>query len=216
MEFKNRKPLPTIGVKRYTFFKVKSDDAKGLTYEAPYALKGTVQITPTDSGGSDSFAADNGIYDLETYVEKIGHDIENADIPPEVDAYWRGLETKNGAVIFDGSPKTVYFGVAWVLTKTDGTHRYVKFLKGGYSFASNLGGKTKPASGASDKQTAKATYTAVKTDYDGNMYMYIDEEDVKLGSTGEGSFATIEAFEEAWFSDMGTLMDDEKITTVTE
>lgn len=216
MEFTNRKPLPTIGVDRYTFFKVKSDTAAGLTYEAPYSLKGTVQITPTDSGGSDTFAADNGLYDLEVYTEKIGHDIENADIPPEVDAYWRGLELKNGAFIHDGSSKTVYFAVAWKLTKSDGSHRYVKFFKGGYSLASNVGGKTKPASGASDKQTAKATYTAVKPDYNGNMYMYIDEADVKIGETGEGSFRTIAEFEEAWFSDMGTLLGDEKVTTVSE
>lgn len=208
-EFK--KPIPTIGVDRYTFFKLTSDTSQGAAYSAPVSLKGTVQISPTDSGGSDTFDADNGAYEVETYIEKMGHEIENADIPPEVDAMWRGLETKNGGVLVDGSPKTVYFGVAWRLLKTDGTYRYVKYFKGAYSFASNVGGKTRPSSGAAEKQTAKATYTAVKRDYDGNMYFYIDADQVDVGA--EKTYETLAEFEDAWFSDMGTLMDDVKITT---
>lgn len=208
-EFK--KPIPTIGVDRYTFFKLTSDTSQGAAYSAPVSLKGTVQISPTDSGGSDTFDADNGAYEVETYIEKMGHEIENADIPPEVDAMWRGLETKNGGVLVDGSPKTVYFGVAWRLLKTDGTYRYVKYFKGAYSFASNVGGKTRPSSGAAEKQTAKATYTAVKRDYDGNMYFYIDADQIDIGT--EKTYETLAEFEEAWFSDMGALMDDVKITT---
>ena len=95
----NNKPLPTIGVDKYTFFKVLTDDSKGTTYGEPYTLKGTVQISPTDNGGEDTFDADNGAYEVETYIEKIGHEIENADIPREVDAMWRGLEKKNGGVL---------------------------------------------------------------------------------------------------------------------
>ena len=58
----NNKPLPTIGVDKYTFFKVLTDDSKGTTYGEPYTLKGTVQISPTDNGGEDTFDADNGAY----------------------------------------------------------------------------------------------------------------------------------------------------------
>ena len=58
----NRKPLPTIGVDKYTFFKVKSDDAEGITYDTAQSLRGIVEIVPTDTGGSDVFDADNGAY----------------------------------------------------------------------------------------------------------------------------------------------------------
>ena len=44
------------------------------------------------------------------------------------------------------------------------------------------------------------------------IYMYIDKSDVETGD----DYETIEEFEEAWFSDMGALMDDVKITTATE
>lgn len=196
------KPLPTIGVDKYTFFKVLSDDAEGTIYDEPFALKGIVQISPTDSGGEDVFDADNGAYDIETFIEKIGHQIENADIPPEVDAMWRGIDLKNGAVLVSKAVSREYFGVAWRILKSDGTYRYVKYFKGSYSFASNVGGKTKPSSGAAGKQTAKATFTAVQREYDDNIYMYVDQSDVESNE----SFESLEAFEAAWFGDMDTLL----------
>lgn len=135
----NKKPLPTIGVDKYTFFKVNEDSVSGTEYGEAYNLKGTVEIAPTDSGGSDVFDADNGAYEASSYIEKLGHDITNADIPPEVDAMWRGLTRKNGVVEVGNDVKTVYFGVAWRILKSDGSYRYVRYYKGSYSFASNLG-----------------------------------------------------------------------------
>lgn len=205
----SKRPLPTIGVDKYTFFELISDDAEGVAYGAPVALPGTVQISATDTGGADTFDADNGIYDVETYIEKMGHEIENADITPEVDAIWRGLERVNGAVVVGRTMGTRYFGVAWRILKTDGTYRYVKYFKGSYSFASNVGGKTRPSNGAADKQTAKATFTAVQRDYDDGIYMYVDQSDVLDGN----EYSDIAEFEAAWFGDMAALTGDAKITT---
>lgn len=190
-----KKPLPTIGVDKYTFFNMLTDTAEGATYGDAVSLKGIVEIAPTDTGGSDVFDADNGAYETASYIEKLGHDITNADIPPEVDAAWRGLERKNGVVEVGNDIKTVYFGVAWRILKSDGSYRYVRYYKGSYSFASNVGGKTKPSSGSIDKQTAKATYTAVQRDFDNNYYAYFDENDLPAGITRE-------TLEQKWFSDM--------------
>lgn len=189
------KPLPTIGVDMYTFFELTEDTEDGVTYGTAYSLPGTVEISPTDSGGSDVFDADNGAYVSASYIENIGHDITNADIPPEVDAMWRGLTQTNGMVTVSSEVKSPYFGVAWRIMKSDGTYRYVRYYKGTYGFASNVGGKTKPSNGAPEFQTSQATYTAVQRDYDGNYYTYIDEADLPSGT----SRAT---FEENWFSDM--------------
>lgn len=191
----NRKPLPTIGVDKYTFFKVTEDISTGTKYDEAYNLKGLVEITPTDTGGSDVFDADNGAYETSSYIEKMGHDITNADIPPEVDAIWRGLTQKNGLVEVGNDTKTVYFGVAWRVLKSDGSYRYVRYYKGSYSFASNVGGKTKASSGSPEKQTAKATYTAVQRDFDNQYYAYFDENDLPEG---------VEKTElnEKWFTDM--------------
>ena len=190
-----RKPLPTIGVDRYTFFNVISDTAEGTEYGEAYSLRGTVEIAPTDTGSTDVFDADNGPYETSTYIEKLGHDITNADIPPEVDAMWRGLEQKNGLVEVSSDTKTVYFGVAWRILKSDGSYRYVRYYKGSYSFASNVGGKTKPSSGSIEKQTAKATYTAIQREFDNNYYAYFDETDLPEGITKK-------ELETNWFTDM--------------
>lgn len=190
-----KKPLPTIGVDKYTFFNVVSDDESGTVYGDGINLKGIVEIAPTDAGGADTFDADNGAYETTSYIEKLGHEITNADIPPEVDAAWRGLELKNGVVEVGNDTSTVYFGVAWRIMKSDGSYRYVRYYKGSYSFASNVGGKTKPSSGSIDKQTAKATYTAVQRDFDNNYYAYFDESNLP-------SEITKEELEEKWFSDM--------------
>lgn len=188
------KPKTTIGVDRYTFFKVKEETSDGITYETGVALPGTVEIAPTDSGGSDAFDADNGVYEITSYLEKIGHDITNADITPEVDAMWRGLTAENGLVQVGSVSNVPYFAVAWRVLKSDGSYRYVRFYKGQYNFASNVGGKTKPSSGAPDKQTAKANYTAAQRESDGMYYAYIDEGDIPAGTTRE-------QFEESWFAD---------------
>ena len=190
-----KKPLPTIGVDKYTFFPVTSDGAEGTVYGEAYALKGTVEIAPTDKGGNDVFDADNGAYESSAYIETLGHEITNADIPPEVDAMWRGLEQVGGVVEVGNDVKNVYFGVAWRILKSDGTYRYVRYYKGTYSFASNVGGKTKASSGAPEKQTATATYTSVQRDFDNNYYAYIDESDLPEGTERE-------AFEAEWFSDL--------------
>lgn len=189
------RPLPTIGVDKYTFFNVISDTDGETTYGEAVSLPGVVEIAPTDTGGTDVFDADNGAYETTSYIEKIGHEITNADIPPSVDAMWRGLEQVNGLVEVSDKVNTIYFGVAWRILKSDGTYRYVRYYKGAYSFASNIGGKTKPSSGSIDKQTAKATYTAVKRSKDDNYYAYVDESDLPAGLTKE-------VFEEKWFSDM--------------
>ena len=190
-----KKPLPTIGVDKYTFFNLVSDDSKGAVYGEGINLKGIVEIAPTDAGGSDTFDADNGAYETTSYIEKIGHEITNADIPPEVDAMWRGLERRNGVVEVGNDTPTVYFGVAWRVMKSDGSYRYVRYYKGSYSFASNVGGKTKTSDGSVEKQTAKASYTAVQRDYDNNYYAYFDESDLPEGVTKA-------ELEENWFSDM--------------
>ncbi len=189
------RPLPTIGVDKYTFFKVLSDTSAQTEYDGGVELLGTVEIAPTDSGGATVFDADNGAYDVASYIEKIGHEITNADIPPEVDALWRGVTVNNGVVEIGNDTKTVYFGVAWRILKSDGTYRYVRYYKGAYSFASNVGGKTKASSGSVDNQTAKATYTAVERTSDSKYYAYIDEADIPQGTTRED-------FEENWFSDL--------------
>lgn len=66
------KPHSKIGVSNYTFFPITADDiATGkTTYGEAVTLPGTVEIAPTDSGSTSTFDADNGAYEVDSYVEK--------------------------------------------------------------------------------------------------------------------------------------------------
>ena len=196
-EVKSKKPMPTIGVDMYTIFKVEDDGVTTpgkATYGAAVQIPGTVEIAPTDNGATDTFDADNGPYVVEDYIEKIGHEITNADITPEIDAMLRGLTLKDGGEEVGKVTNAPYFAVAWRVTKADGSFRLVRYYKGKYGFASSVGGKTKPSEGASEKQTAKATYTAVARDCDEKFYYYLDTNDLPENVTAAKAL-------EKWFED---------------
>lgn len=187
-------PSPRIGVDKYTLFKITADSATETTYDTAVTLPGTVEIAPTDNGGADNFDADNGAYAVEDYLEKIGHEITNADIPPEIDALMRGLTMKNNGVEVGKITQAPYFGVAWRVTKLNGHYRLVRYYKGKYSFASQVGAKTKPSEGPSEKQTAKATFSAVARESDEKYYYYIDTDNLPEGVTEEAALSK-------WFTD---------------
>lgn len=190
-----KKPLPIIGVDMYHFAKVLTDvKGTGTTYDTPVSLPGTVEIAPTDSGNISTFDADNGVYVSTPYIEKMGHDITNADIPPEIDAMWRGLELKDNGVEYSGTAEVPKFMAMWRVLKAEGGFRYIRYYKGTYSFASNVGAKTKPSSGSVDHQTAKATFTAELRISDGKYYYYVDDDNLPEGVTKE-------MIAEKWFTE---------------
>ena len=190
-----KRPSVTIGVDKYTFFKVLTDTESETTYDEAVTLPGTVEIAPTDEGEAEPFDADNGAYETLAYVGNIGHEITNADIPPAVDAMWRGLEVDEyGGVKVGGDVKDVYFGVAWRTLHNDGTYRYFRCYKGRYGFASKVGAQTKPSNGAPEPSTAQATYSAVKRTSDDAYYYYLDDD--KLTPEKKKEIA------EKWFTDM--------------
>lgn len=188
----------TYGVSRYTFFELLEDDIETgkATYGDPVELLGTVEIAPTDSGGTNPFDADNGPYEVDSYIEKMGHDITNADIPPEVDAMWRGATLVDNGVEFkrDTAAMAPYFAAAWMIDKSNGAKRLVRYYKGKYGFASNVGAKTKPSEGAPEHQTAKATFSASFRECDDKGYYFIDTDNLPEGIT------EAEAIKQ-WFTD---------------
>lgn len=177
----SKKPSPTIGVDKYTIFPL-TTDGETPEYGTPTAIEGLVEITPTDNGGSATFDADNGAYDVVSYIEKMGHELTNADITPEIEALMRGLELSDGLITIKNDAGAPYFAVAWRVMKANGGYRYIRYYKGVYSFASNVGGKTKPSDGAPEFQTAKATFTAVQN-ANGEYLSYIDDDSLPQGVT---------------------------------
>lgn len=107
---------------------------------------------------------------------------------------WRGLERDAAGIKVGGVISAPYFGVAWRTLRGDGSCRYFRTYKGKYSFASNVGGKTKPSSGAPEHQTAKATFTAVQRESDDGLYYFIDDTGMSAEQKAE--------IAKKWFEDM--------------
>lgn len=84
--------------------------------------------------------------------------------------------------------------MAWIIEKANGVKRLVRYYKGKYGFASNIGGKTKASEGAPEHQTTKATFSAVFRDSDGKGYYYIDTDNLPEGVTEAQAI-------ENWFKD---------------
>ncbi len=192
-----RKPKTTIGVSQYTIFPVDKDASTGTTYLDAIPVPGTVEIAPTDSGNAENFDADDEPYEVDSYIESMGHELTNADIPPDVEAVIRGLDLKDNGVEYDKDTpgKAPYCGVAWKVRKSDGHFRLVRYYKGKYAFASNVGGQTRPSQGAPEHQTATSTYAAVPRDSDGKIYYYLDTDNLPEG------VSEAEALEN-WFTDL--------------
>ena len=184
-----------IGVDNYTFFEVTKDDKEGTTYGDAYQFPGTIEIAPTDEGGVEPIDADNGVFETMSYIGNIGHELTRVDIPPEVDAMWRGLKVdENGGVLVGTETSAPYFGVAWRTERVNGTHRYFRCYKGQYGFVSKVGARTKPGNGAPEHSEATATYTAAKRISDGALYYFIDDTNFDEAKKAE--------IAEKWFTDM--------------
>lgn len=193
----NIEPKTTIGVDMYTIFKIEEDTSTGTVYADALHVPGTVQIAPTDSGGTNPLDADNKAFEIDTYIESMGHELTNVDIPPAVETVIRGLTLKDGGVEYDKNTpsKAPHCGVAWRILKSNGHYRLVRYYKGKYAFASNVGGQTRPSQGAPEHQTATATYAAVPRDSDDKIYYYLDTDNLPEG------VSEAEAIEN-WFTDM--------------
>ncbi|GHU56595.1 hypothetical protein AGMMS49975_20210 [Clostridia bacterium] len=179
----NRKPRPVIGVSGYTIAELLTDTATGRTYGTPIQLPGTVQIAATDTANAATFDADDGAYESVSYIENRGHTLTTAALPPDISAKMKGALYVGGVYHDNDWGNPPEFAAMWRVLKSNDKYRYTRELRGKYSFASNVGGQTKPSSGAPNFQTATATYKSLKT-ADGGYREFIDEDEV-VGAMNE-------------------------------
>lgn len=189
------KPLPTIGVDKFTYFPLVTELTTGSVYSQGTTLPGTVSVEITDTAGTANFDADNVAYESAAYTENGGFTLTNASIPPDVAAEWRGMPRMAGAYVQRGVSRDAYFGVAWRVLISSGKHLYYKSFKGKFAFADAVGATTKPSSGAPTFKTSTATYSRLSR-ADEMQFAYIMEDNIEplLG-------ISVAEFEEKWFTD---------------
>ncbi|MDR3090807.1 MAG: hypothetical protein LBU36_01225 [Clostridiales bacterium] len=200
------KPRLQIGVSKYTYAELLSENGQTRVYGQPKLLRGTVSIAPTDTPVSENFDGDDGVYEVLSAVTNEGHTLTNAGLPTAVIREWKGLPVKSGGVLDDGKLRTKYFCVMYRLMKTDGTYRYFRYFKGAFSFSEADGGTTRPSSGAPRPQTKEITYSLLSCD-DDTKKCFADGAEI-IGKPEYPGITSQEIFEKNFFGNPNWYPED--------
>ena len=141
---------PRIGLDQVHIAKVISDDANGIVYDTPIALKGAVNATVNPNSDVATDYGDNGVFFVTNNRGNTEMNLELIDVDPTVLALMLGQAKVNGVTIETPLDQSPYFAVGfrvWIAGEKDGEKRYQYFwyAKGKFSVP-ETGGSTKTES----------------------------------------------------------------------
>ena len=141
---------PRIGLDEVHIAKVLSDDANGIVYDTPIALKGAVNATVNPNSDVATDYGDNGVFFVTNNRGNTEMNLELIDVDPTVLAQMLGQTKVNGITVEAPLDQSPYFAVGfrvWIAGEKDGERRYQYFwyAKGKFSVP-ETGGSTKTES----------------------------------------------------------------------
>ena len=141
---------PRIGLDQVHIAKVISDDANGIVYDTPIALKGAVNASVNPNSDVATDYGDNGVFFVTNNRGNTEMNLELIDVDPTVLAQMLGQAKVNGVTIETPLDQSPYFAVGfrvWIAGEKDGEKRYQYFwyAKGKFSVP-ETGGSTKTES----------------------------------------------------------------------
>ena len=141
---------PRIGLDEVHIAKVISDDANGIVYDTPIALKGAVNAAVNPNSDVATDYGDNGVFFVTNNRGNTEMNLEMIDVDPTVLAQMLGQAKVNGVTIETPLDQSPYFAVGfrvWIAGEKDGKKRYQYFwyAKGKFSVP-ETGGSTKTES----------------------------------------------------------------------
>lgn len=141
---------PRIGLDQVHIAKVISDDANGIVYDTPIALKGAVNASVNPNSDVATDYGDNGVFFVTNNRGNTEMSLELIDVDPSVLAQMLGQTKVNGVTVEAPLDQSPYFAVGfrvWIAGEKDGERRYQYFwyAKGKFSVP-ETGGSTKTES----------------------------------------------------------------------
>lgn len=141
---------PRIGLDEVHIAKVISDDANGIVYDTPIALKGAVNATVNPNSDVATDYGDNGVFFVTNNRGNTEMNLELIDVDPTVLAQMLGQTKVNGVTVEAPLDQSPYFAVGfrvWIAGEKNGERRYQYFwyAKGKFSVP-ETGGSTKTES----------------------------------------------------------------------
>ena len=141
---------PRIGLDEVHIARVISDDANGIVYDTPIALKGAVNATVNPNSDVATDYGDNGVFFVTNNRGNTEMNLELIDVDSSVLALMLGQKKVNGITVEAPLDQSPYFAVGfrvWIAGEKDGEKRYQYFwyAKGKFSVP-ETGGSTKAES----------------------------------------------------------------------
>ena len=141
---------PKIGLDEVHIARVLSDDANGIVYDTPIALKGAVNATVNPNSDVATDYGDNGVFFVTNNRGNTEMSLELIDVDPSTLALMLGQTKANGITVETPLDQSPYFAVGfrvWIAGEKDGNKRYQYFwyAKGKFSVP-ETGGSTKTES----------------------------------------------------------------------
>ena len=141
---------PRIGLDEVHIAKVISDDANGIVYDTPIALKGAVNATVNPNSDVATDYGDNGVFFVTNNRGNTEMNLELIDVDSSVLAQMLGQQKVNGITVETPLDQAPYFAVGfrvWIAGEKGGAKRYQYFWysKGKFSVP-ETGGSTKTES----------------------------------------------------------------------
>ena len=141
---------PKIGLDEVHIARVLSDDANGIVYDTPIALKGAVNASVNPNSDVATDYGDNGVFFVTNNRGNTEMNLEMIDVDPSTLALMLGQTKANGITVETPLDQSPYFAVGfrvWIAGEKDGEKRYQYFwyAKGKFSVP-ETGGSTKKES----------------------------------------------------------------------
>ena len=141
---------PKIGLDQVHIARVLSDDANGIVYDTPIALKGAVNATVNPNSDVATDYGDNGVFFVTNNRGNTEMTLEMIDVDADTLALMLGQTKSAGITIETPLDQSPYFAVGfrvWIAGEKDGEKRYQYFwyAKGKFSVP-ETGGSTKKES----------------------------------------------------------------------
>jgi len=184
-----------IGLDKFYYALLTTDDTANLTYQTPVALKGAISVAYNPNSEVSTLFADDGPYDTAETIGEIELEVGVADISQEDYAALMGHTISGGVMVEDSNDQPVDCAFGFRAKRSNGGFSYFWFVKGKFSKPS-IEHETKGDS--ISFQTPTMMWKGVARVYDGN-FKYSTRDDASNYAASIGS---------TWFSAVyGTTAD---------
>ena len=187
---------PIVGLDQLYYAPLTADTSEALTYGSAVRIVNVVEANAEIESEEGTFFADDGPAEAFSQISGVTLNLTVADLPPADYAALLGIgATEYGAdkvVNLKTSASPIDVAVGYRRQKSNGSYRYIWFMKGKMSVPSE-NAQTKGES--VNFQTQQLTFTFVQTVNNQTLFRRIDSDETIPGNPNEAALST------AWFAD---------------